>query len=267
MEETRRFYQTASLNVETYDERTVADATPIEGDVEFFVGQAREVGGPVLELGAGTGRVTWPLAQAGFEVVGVELSQAMLARAEAKSATMPEAARKLARFVLGDMGDFQLEQTSALVIVPYRSFQVLTTPQDQRRCLERVCQHLRPGGRLIIDLFDPQLDRCGPDAAFPSQEQTVRHPTSGNMVKVEVVRHTNDPVKQVLTELWRFTEVNEAGAVLRQEEEVLTLRWTYRQEMRYLFELVGFEVEAEYSDFHGSAPAYGKEQVWVVRKP
>ena len=74
-------------------------------------------------------------------------------------------------------------------------------------------------------------------------------------------------MKQVLTELWRFTEINEAGDVLRQEEEVLTLRWTYRQEMRYLFELVGFEVEAEFSDFHGSPPAYGKEQVWVARRP
>lgn len=267
MADTHPFYQAPSLNVETYDERTVANGTPIEGDVEFFVGQAREVGGPVLELGAGTGRVTWPLAEAGFEVAGLELSQAMLARAEAKRATVPEAARKLARFVLGDMGDFQLDQTFALVIVPYRSFQVLTTPQDQRRCLECIHRHLRPGGRLIVDLFDPQLDRCVPDAPFPSQEQTVRHPTSGNTVKVEVVRHTNDPLRQVLTELWRFTEVNEVGDVLRQEEEVLTLRWTYRQEMRYLFELVGFEVEAEYSDFHGSAPAYGKEQVWVVRKP
>ena len=267
MAQTHPFYQTPSLNVETYDERTVAAGMPIEGDVEFFVGQAREVGGPVLELGAGTGRVAWALAQAGFEVVGLELSQAMLARAEAKRATMPEAARKLARFVLGDMGDFQLDQTFALVIVPYRSFQVLTAPQEQRRCLECIHRYLRPGGWLIADLFDPQLHRCVPDARSDPFEQTVRHPTTGNTVKAEVVRRTNDPVKQVLTELWRFTEINEAGDVLRQEEEVLTLRWTYRQEMRYLFELAGFEVEAEYSDFHGSPPAYGKEQIWVVRRP
>ena len=57
MTDTHRFYQEPNLNVETYDDRTVAEGTPIEGDVEFFVGQAREVGGPVLELGAGTGRV------------------------------------------------------------------------------------------------------------------------------------------------------------------------------------------------------------------
>ena len=46
---------------------------------------------------------------------------------------------------------------------------------------------------------------------------------------------------------------------------MLTLRWTHRQEMRYLFELTGFEVEAEYSDFHRSPPAYGREQIWLAR--
>ena len=54
--------------------------------------------------------------------------------------------------------------------------------------------------------------------------------------------------------------------MVRQEEEILRLRWTYRYEMRHLLELAGFEVEAEFSDFRGSPPAYGREQVWLARK-
>jgi hypothetical protein len=179
---------------------------------------------------------------------------------------MPDDARRLAQFVPGDMADFQLDQTFALAIIPYRSFQVLITPEDQRHCLECVHRHLRPGGRLIVNLFDPLLDRCVPDAPFPRQEQTVRHPTTGNVVTAEVIRHVNDPVRQVLTEVWRFTECDAAGKILRREEETLTMRWTYRQEMGYLFELTGFAVEAEFSDFHGSPPAYGREQVWIARR-
>jgi hypothetical protein len=70
----------------------------------------------------------------------------------------------------------------------------------------------------------------------------------------------------VLEETWRFQELNHDGALLREERETLRMRWLYRYEMRYLLELSGFEIEAEYSDFEGSPPAYGNEQVWVARK-
>ena len=86
-------------------------------------------------------------------------------------------------------------------------------------------------------------------------------------MKIEIVRLATDPVRQVLSERWRFREMDEAGNVLRQETEHLTMRWTYRQEMRYLFELAGFEIEAEFCDYAESPPAYGKEQLWVVHRP
>ena len=75
-----------------------------------------------------------------------------------------------------------------------------------------------------------------------------------------------DPVAQVLREEWVFRETDAAGTVLSEEREELRMRWSFRWEMRHLFALTGFEVEAEYSDFRGSPPAYGGEQVWVLRK-
>lgn len=267
MAEARSFYETLGLNVETYDELTGRGGPGVSGDVDFYVKHARQVGDPVLELGAGTGRVSWALAQAGFTVVGLELSPAMLRCAEAKAAAVPASVRERVRFVPGDMADFELHQTFPLAIIPYRAFQSLTSPADQRRALHCIHRHLDPGGRLIVDLFDPRLDSCVPDNPPTIPDESVRHPTTGNDVLVQVLSRTNDPVRQVLTEVWRFSETSAAGEVLRQEEEVLTLRWTYRQEMRYLFELTGFEVEDEFSDYAGSPPAYGGEQLWVVRRP
>jgi hypothetical protein len=82
-----------------------------------------------------------------------------------------------------------------------------------------------------------------------------------------VLHRTTEPLRQVMTELWEFVELDDSGSVLRRDLETLHLRWTYRFEMRYLLEICGFEVEAEFSDFRGSPPAYSAEQVWVARRP
>ena len=72
---------------------------------------------------------------------------------------------------------------------------------------------------------------------------------------------------KLMTEVWEFTELEDGGDALRSEQETLRMRWTYRFEMRYLLEVAGFDVVAEYSDFRGSPPQYGAEQVWVARRP
>ncbi len=76
----------------------------------------------------------------------------------------------------------------------------------------------------------------------------------------------NDPVTQTFTVRWIHEEVDDGGAIIRQEEQILNMSWIYRREMRYLFELEGYEILAEYSDFAKSPPAYGKEQIWLARK-
>ena len=88
---------------------------------------------------------------------------------------------------------------------------------------------------------------------------------SDTTLKSSMLGGSTLPGAQILVEQWRTTELGLDGAILRTLEESLTLRWTYRWEMRYLLELSGYEIDAEYGDFQGSAPAYGREQVWVVR--
>jgi SAM-dependent methyltransferase len=266
MNELPLYYQRPGLNVETYAVLTAQGGPGVDGDVAFYLRHAQRTGGPVLELGAGTGRVSWALAQVGLEVVGLDLSPAMLACAQAQAADMPAGVRERVQFIRGDMADFDLTRTFSLVLIPFRGFQSLTTPEQQRRCLGCIHRHLQPGGCLIIDLFDPRLDLCLPNTPPWPTKGTVRHPRTGQPVTVESVSRSTDPLRQVFAEAWRFTETTDGGEVVRQEEETLILRWTYRWEMRYLFELTGFEVLAEFSDFHESPPAYGREQLWVVRR-
>lgn len=259
MKDPNAFYA-GGLSVATYDAFVGQGA--LAGDVEFYLACARRFGGPILELGTGTGRVLIPLARAGFDVVGIDLSSAMLELAAARVREDPAAAR--IRLIEGDMRDFALEQRFALAMVPARAFQHLIEPEDQRRALQCIHRHLDKGGHLVVDLFDANFELLAA-AAEKVEPRTARHPVSGNLVRRTVVARHNDPYRQVVRETLRLEELDGAGEVVASEETSWALRWSLRQEMAYLFELCGFDVVEQFSDFKGSAPAYGREQLWVVR--
>ena len=205
--------------------------------------------------------------EAGFDVVGLDLNQSMIDVAESQRASHPKPVSDQVRFVRGDMLNFDLGRRFSLIYITFRSFQAMVTPEDQKCCLENIWRHLEPGGRLVVDVFDPRLNMCDPGYKEPGEARCVRNPASGHEVCIKTLERHNDPVNQRLTELWRFQELDAAGNTVREEYERLVLRWTYRYEMRYLLELCGFEVLAEYSDFQKSPPVYGMEQVWVAQRP
>ena len=82
----------------------------------------------------------------------------------------------------------------------------------------------------------------------------------------EVTAWNPDPAHQLIVEDWAAYEIDASGGVLRSDTERLTLRWSLRSEMRLLFELADLDVVADYGDFKGGPPAYGREQVWVLRR-
>ena len=264
-------YQTHGLDVEVYDQRFEGGDPLLEGDVDFYVDYARKLGkggrGPILELGSGTGRITWELAKAGMGVVGLDLSETMLHIAEEKRMSMSTDVSRRASFVPGDMTSFDLGTKYPLVIIPARSFQCLETVEQQKLCLWSVKKHMEKGARLIIDLFDPRFDAHTEEDWQEDIESipVVRHPKTGNIVNIEFLERKSDMFNQTFEEHYLYSEVNFAGRVVRQQKAKLKMRWSSRQEMRHLFEICGFKVENEFSDFKKSPPAYGKEQIWVVK--
>jgi SAM-dependent methyltransferase len=255
-------YYTGGLGVAMYDLFTGAGL--LAGDVAFYLDCARRFGGPILELGTGTGRVLIPLAEAGHEVVGLDLSPAMLGVAKAYLGRQPDAAARV-RLVEGDMTDFDLGQRFALALIAARSFQHVTSPAGQRATLRCVRRHMVPGGHLILDLFDPNFELlfAKDAAALPSREAL--HPGSGNRVRRAVVARHADPLLQIVEETLRFEEFDPAGRLIACEETSWALRWSTRQETAYLLELCGFAPVEQFSDFKRSPPDYGREQLWVAR--
>ena len=125
-------------------------------DVAFYVGLAREVEGPLVELAVGNGRVAIPVALAtGKPVIGIDSSPAMLKQARERAA---EAGVALDLYE-GDMREFTLDEQAALIYCPFRALLHLPTWADRRRTFERVAASLRPNGRFAWNAlaFDHQI--------------------------------------------------------------------------------------------------------------
>jgi len=260
-----QFYEKAgSLFVEAYDAFHSIPGPQIAGDVAFYDRVAREVGGDILDLACGAGRIALPLAKAGLHVTGVDRSEAMLTIARRKLAALAASVQEQVTLVNQDISALNLGRHFGFIFVPARSFQHLLAIDLQRKSLEAIRRHLEPTSRLTLHLFDPRLDLLiDANTTLPGLSGT--HPENGRRYAGEVLRTNFDHLNQLRYDLWRYTEIGPNGEVLTEDTREMALRWTYRWELHHLLELCGLAVEAEYSDFLGSAPAYGKELTLVAK--
>ena len=218
-------------------------------DIAFWTDVAVESGGPVLEVGCGTGRVLIPIARAGIEVVGLDLSQSMLATCRRKLAEEPADVRARVTLVEADMRDFQLDRRFALATMPFRPFQHLIAVEEQMACLGAIQRHLMPGGRLVLDLFNPSLPALVDDSRSEEygDEPEFVMPDGRRVVRrFRTVRR--DWLEQVQYVELIYYVTHPDG---RQERLVhgFPMRYLFRYEAEHLLARCGFRLEALYADY------------------
>jgi len=125
-------------------------------DIPFYVSEARKAGGPVVELGVGTGRIAVPSAVAGVRVIGIDSSEGMLAicRRRADAAGVGD----LLDLRPGDIGRPPVTERVSLVTCPFRSYLHLLDAPARLQALRNARELLLPGGRLVFDVFSPRQD-------------------------------------------------------------------------------------------------------------
>jgi SAM-dependent methyltransferase len=208
------------------------------------------------------------MAEGDVDVVGLDASPDMLAIARRKLASLPAERQPRIGLVHGDMRDFKLGRRFALVAIPYRAFLHNLDAEDQLRTLGCVREHLVEGGQLVLNVFDPDVKKLavGRWVMPPERRRELRHPTSGNPVRVrEDFRY--DLERQLVEGAFVFEELDAGtGAVVRTTRSPLTLRYVFRWEMEHLLARAGFRIEALFGDFSGGKFRAGGEQVWVARR-
>jgi SAM-dependent methyltransferase len=235
-------------------------------DVEFYLAFARRCGSPILELACGTGRLIIPLAEAGYEVFGVDLSENMLAVCRHKVKDKRLGHR--VQLTQADMATFDLPRKDfALTYIPVRSFMHLFTQEDQLSCLRRVYEHLRPGGYFIVDVYVPnyRLLAQEPHGLYVVMRE-FDLPNGHHVIRKErFVR--NDSVNQVQHSDFRFEEYDPTGALVRERIVPMVTRYTFRYELQLLLERVGFEIVDIYRDYEGNPFDGTGEIIAVTRRP
>jgi len=231
------------------------DASPMvsrrKQDVAFYREAAREYGDPVLERGCGTGRITLAIAEAGYRVMGLDISGKMLERAEEKRAALRKETRERLHLAQGDMTKFDLGEKFRLVIIPFRPFQHLLETQEQLACLDCVRKHLKPGGRLIVDFFQTDPRRMH-DPAFLEETPLMEYEMPGGRhvaLSERVAAYHRAEQRNDVEMIFRVTHADG-----RQERLVMawTLRYFFRYELEHLLARSGFHLEATYGDFDRS---------------
>jgi SAM-dependent methyltransferase len=213
-----------------------------------------------LELGSGTGRVMLPLARAGHRVAGVEESAAMLARAEARLSARPAVAGRV-RLLQASMADFQLDEEFALAIVPLNAFMHLLTTAQQLACLACARRHLRPGGRLVLDLPNPGDAYAGEAPGLALEREFAGEAGAGRIFLFASTRL--DRAAQLAHVTWIYDEVSPDGAVRRAVAPV-TFRYTFPAEMALLLDGAGLRLEHLYGDYDRSPFGDGSPRMIVV---
>jgi SAM-dependent methyltransferase len=225
--------------------------------IDWFRAIARRTGGPVLELGCGTGRVAIPLARDGHDVVGLDRSEAMLARAERH-------ARREGvnlRLVEADMRSFSFSEAFALIAIPFNTFLMLT-PDERWACLARVREHLAPTGLLAVDCFQPDPERIAGQDGGVREEWTRHDPEAGrDVTKFSSSRANVDQVDL----RWWFEEIDDEGRV-RRWQRATTLHYLYRREAELMFAEAGFDLEALHGDYDGSPAGSASPKLLVVAR-
>lgn len=222
------------------------------GDVPFFLGLARKLGDNprLLELACGSGRITLPLLEAGYQVTGLDLSAQMLALAQKKLSQTSLETQQRACLVQGDMcrlNESLGEEKFDLIILAFNSFLHLDTPESQLACLTSALEHLTPNGQFALVIYNPEVEPGFPANKRSDSAGSVANPLRNSKVNMLIIT-TDFPEEQQRILNHVFYERLPDGTI---EKTIAPLHHSYftRSEIEDLLQEAGFKILEAYGDY------------------
>ena len=228
----------------------------LDNDVPFLLAQMPRRRQNVLELCTGTARVAIPLAQAGHRVTGVDIDRDLLAIATRKRDAVGITPRQL-DLVRGDVLKLDLPprldrpQRFDWCVLLFNTLLNFTTLQQQDALLERVCRHLKPGGRFWVDIFNPDLSILAREHAVDLDVALFHVPALDRSVtRTTEIRRLPRPQLQEVT--FHYAWLDDHGTEYR-EQTCFEATWMTPRELTLLLERHGLAVESMWGDYDGQA--------------
>ena len=213
-------------------------------DIDFYKSFVNETTS-VLELGCGTGRITLSLIDKCKHITGIELSVHMLEILRGKVENLDDKLQKKIKLIKSDMINFDLNEKFDLIIFPGITFQALTTNEQRNSCLECVKQHLSDKGKVIIDFFDPDVDKVKKTGNRRLDFEYFDDALDCTVSKYSVIEsHDSEKQKQMI----KYTfELVRNGALIRVIEDNFELGYLFTDQIKELFTSNRFNINALYS--------------------
>ena len=230
--------------VDIYTQPELYDAihNKYEWDKNLLISTAKIADGPVLELAAGTGRLTQLIIDLGYEYTGIDTSQEFLSIARKKYNTY----NHKVQFLHGDMRDFKLAKKFNFVFIGFNSFLHLLTNEDAMKCLQSVYDHLTIDGIFLLSVFtpDPNVLYRDKNQYFPA---TGFFQYNGSKCRIMETNHY-DQYTQVNRITWRL----EQNTKLRREKYNFSMKMYYPHEMDILLGESGLLIKEKIGNYDGS---------------
>lgn len=225
-------------------------------ELPFFRTMARAANGPVLEVACGTGRITLPIARDGVEVTGLDVSAPMIERARAHAA----AAGLEVPFHVQDCRDIRLEERFALVFSATNAMQHLHDVESVCAFLTSARRVLRPGGTLVIDVFQPSLEKLVRAPAERYLHKVLEQP-GREPIRVEAASRYHAESQILHFDLF----YSQAGAALRTKS--VNMRCFFPEELRALCALGGLRIRERFGDYDESRFGAASPKQILVLEP
>ncbi|MDQ0418924.1 ubiquinone/menaquinone biosynthesis C-methylase UbiE [Croceifilum oryzae] len=252
------------MNVNTsYDWPDYYDWTSngLDHDTTYYTELAKASGGPVLELGCGTGRVTVAIAREGFPIIGIDNSHEMLLRAEQKAQSLGVSSN--VQFIEEEMQDFELPDSRfPLAIIPYRSFMHVTHVEEQIKTLENIYRHLTDDGVLAFNVFVPFMDQL---VEMDGKRQfRGTFPVPGTEDEIELYDFTEiEPFHQLINITRYMERFDHTGKSLERIRTMLEIRYSFPTELFHLLKSCGFRVTQTYGTFYRNPFSHQSEELII----
>lgn len=242
-------------------------STESSEEVDFYLNEAVSAGGAVLEIGVGTGRIAIPAAERGVEVFGVDASPEMLAVAGAKAEARSPMSGSVT-LTQADMRSLDLQRKDfSLVTIPARTLLLATTYEDQLATLCSAARHLRPGGRLVFNIFNPTPDLIFDDSEEPVEIGEVVDAESGGRYRLSAVSRF-DAESQINDATQVVEKIAPGGTLSEQARLSVKLRYLFPHEVFSILEETNLEVEDLFGWFDRSPfDEESDELIFVARRP
>jgi SAM-dependent methyltransferase len=235
--ETQDYY----LDPERYD----AEMAFLKLDRNWYASRAKAIGGPVLELGCGTGRILLSLLHQGIAADGLDASVEMIDYA--KKQILVQAPQAQVTLFHANMRSFSLQRRYPLILAPFNALMHLHSDQELLECLTCVRAHLTPGGKFSFDLSNPLpqfLEDTGGEEGQAWRRVTIR-----DISCIQLERHSYDPISRISSTCHIFSPENKN---IPRFSATLRLRYYPPQEILGHLTQAGLELIARHGDFAGS---------------